>query len=162
MALILCPECGGKVSSLSEVCIHCGFPLKEQVDVVMNSNMCQVGDTNYDLTRIKLKILSVNPSGLKEKVELGREVMEIVRTISLLSAIELIDIILQTGNVPAIFEPSRNDISKPSDDIPRCPKCNSTAITTGARGFSMVSGFIGAGSTVNRCAKCGHKWKPRK
>lgn len=43
----------------------------------------------------------------------------------------------------------------------RCPKCSSTQISTGSRGYSMVWGFIGAGKTVNRCAKCGHKWEPR-
>lgn len=29
MALTICPECQGKVSSKSEACIHCGFPMKE-------------------------------------------------------------------------------------------------------------------------------------
>ena len=46
-------------------------------------------------------------------------------------------------------------------DTLTCPKCGSTAITTGQRGFSIISGFIGSGSTVNRCGKCGYKWKPR-
>ena len=43
---------------------------------------------------------------------------------------------------------------------PKCPKCGSTAITTGQRGFSLVTGFIGSNKTMNRCANCGHKWKP--
>lgn len=38
----------------------------------------------------------------------------------------------------------------------KCPKCGSKNITTGRRGFSIVTGFIGANKTVNRCAKCGH------
>lgn len=42
------------------------------------------------------------------------------------------------------------------NNILKCPKCGSTAVTTGARGFSIVTGFLGAGSTVN---KCGYKWK---
>lgn len=42
----------------------------------------------------------------------------------------------------------------------RCPKCDSTQITTGARGVSHFWGFIGASKTVNRCAKCGYTWKP--
>lgn len=28
MALIKCPECGGKISDKSDKCIHCGYPLK--------------------------------------------------------------------------------------------------------------------------------------
>lgn len=42
----------------------------------------------------------------------------------------------------------------------RCPKCGSINISTGQRGYSLLTGFIGAGKTVNRCANCGHKWKP--
>ena len=29
MALIECPECGGKVSDKAPSCIHCGYPLQE-------------------------------------------------------------------------------------------------------------------------------------
>lgn len=43
---------------------------------------------------------------------------------------------------------------------PRCPKCGSTAITASQKGFSMVTGFWGSNKTVNRCANCGHTWKP--
>lgn len=44
----------------------------------------------------------------------------------------------------------------------RCPKCGSTNITAGQRGYSFLTGFLGSGSTVNRCANCGYKWKPGK
>lgn len=47
------------------------------------------------------------------------------------------------------------------NNILKCPKCGSTAVTTGARGYSLLTGFLGSGSTVNRCGKCGHTWKPR-
>ena len=45
-------------------------------------------------------------------------------------------------------------------DDPRCPKCGSTSITAGQRGYSLLTGFFGSGNTVNRCANCGYKWKP--
>lgn len=52
--------------------------------------------------------------------------------------------------------------SKPKhDNAPKCPKCGSTHITTGARGVSCFWGFIGTGKTVNRCSNCGNTWKPR-
>lgn len=44
---------------------------------------------------------------------------------------------------------------------PTCPKCGSTAITAGQRGYSFWTGFFGSNKTVNRCANCGHKWTPR-
>lgn len=44
----------------------------------------------------------------------------------------------------------------------RCPKCGSTQITTGQRGYSFFTGFLGSNKTVNRCANCGYSWKPGK
>ena len=45
---------------------------------------------------------------------------------------------------------------------PHCPKCGSTAITAGQRGYSILTGFLGSNKTVCRCANCGHSWKPGK
>ena len=56
-----------------------------------------------------------------------------------------------------IEEQQRIEASKP-----KCPKCGSISITAGQRGYSLFSGFIGSGKTVNRCSNCGHKWEPRR
>lgn len=50
--------------------------------------------------------------------------------------------------------------SRDSENKVHCPKCKSTSITTGARGVNWTWGLIGASKTVNRCANCGHAWKP--
>lgn len=42
----------------------------------------------------------------------------------------------------------------------KCPKCGSTNISTGQRGYSLITGFLGSNKTVNRCGNCGHTWKP--
>lgn len=42
----------------------------------------------------------------------------------------------------------------------RCPKCGSTSITAGQKGYSILTGFLGSNKTVNRCSNCGHTWKP--
>lgn len=47
-------------------------------------------------------------------------------------------------------------------DQVKCPRCGSTQITTGQRGYSLFSGFLGSNKTVNRCANCGYSWKPGK
>lgn len=52
--------------------------------------------------------------------------------------------------------------NKDEKSMPKCPRCGSTSITAGQRGYSLIWGFIGSGNTVNRCSKCGHKWKPNK
>lgn len=51
--------------------------------------------------------------------------------------------------------------SKPKPKV-CCPKCGSESITAGQRGYSLLTGFLGSGKTVNRCAKCGHSWKPER
>ena len=56
------------------------------------------------------------------------------------------------------FNPPKHDT--PSTPTLRCPKCGSTSVTTGSRGYSLLTGFLGSGKTVNRCGSCGHKWKP--
>jgi len=58
-------------------------------------------------------------------------------------------------------ESTRSANQQPTPPQPRCPKCNSTAITAGQRGYSIVTGFWGSGDTMNRCSNCGHKWNPR-
>ena len=47
-------------------------------------------------------------------------------------------------------------------DILKCPTCGSTSITAGQRGYTLLTGFLGSNKTVNRCANCGHTWKPGK
>ena len=42
-----------------------------------------------------------------------------------------------------------------------CPKCGSTNVTTGQKGYSFLFGFFGSNETVNRCGHCGYTWKPK-
>ena len=53
-----------------------------------------------------------------------------------------------------------DEVVTKDENIPKCPKCGSTAITAGQRGYSLLTGFLGSNKTVNRCANCGHTWKP--
>ena len=81
----------------------------------------------------------------------------------LLAMIELKknDIIEFETKISIYREQAKKDgcYGKPKN-IAICPKCGSTSITAGQRGFSLLTGFIGSGKTVNRCANCGYKWKP--
>ena len=49
---------------------------------------------------------------------------------------------------------------KIGESKPRCPKCGSTSIAVGQKGYSFWTGFLGSNKTVNRCSNCGHTWKP--
>lgn len=56
----------------------------------------------------------------------------------------------------------RNQVNqnKAEESKPKCPKCGSTEIGVTNRGYSLLTGFIGSGKTMNVCKNCGHKWKP--
>lgn len=45
-------------------------------------------------------------------------------------------------------------------DKVNCPKCGSTNITEGTKGFSIMTGFIGSSNFRYVCKNCGNKWKP--
>ena len=61
--------------------------------------------------------------------------------------------ILQQASLDKQKEINKNTLS--------CPKCGSTAVSVGQKGYSLLTGFLGSGQTMNRCGKCGHKWTPR-
>lgn len=50
----------------------------------------------------------------------------------------------------------------PKSDEPKltCPKCGSSNITEGTKGFSLTTGFIGSSNFRYVCKNCGNKWKP--
>lgn len=66
---------------------------------------------------------------------------------------------MENMRVDALMESLSKNSQK--NNVLKCPKCGSTAVTTGQKGFSLLTGFWGSGKTVNRCGKCGYKWKPR-
>lgn len=59
------------------------------------------------------------------------------------------------------LQQQENSKPKENSNLIHCPKCDSTAITTGARGVNNFWGLLGASKTVNRCGNCGYSWKPK-
>lgn len=156
MSLIICPECGKNISDMAKYCIHCGYPITPKTD-----NCCSINGIKYDLSHIKEITLKQHKLTVIEEEPIIQEVQELIGTISFYDAAILIETIFDTGEVPSTFEESTPKTTH-NEELTRCPKCHSTQISTGSRGFSIVSGFIGAGKTVNRCARCGHKWTPKR
>lgn len=66
---------------------------------------------------------------------------------------------MENMRVDALMESLSKNSQK--NNVLKCPKCGSTAVTTGQKGFSLLTGFWGSNKTVNRCGNCGYKWKPR-
>lgn len=135
MALIKCPECGKEISDKSDKCIHCGFPLRSASIIQENINgkyydVTFLRDMNIPLIRKVKKLNELTNCGLVQAKEITQKYH--------------------------IEQESRAE----SKDTIHCPKCNSTAITTGARGVNNFWGLLGASKTVNRCGNCGYTWKP--
>lgn len=154
MALIKCPECGKEISDKSDNCIHCGFPLTKT-----KNKICVINGKEYDLSFV-LDFYKDHPD---EKVKLIGTFRRITNC-GLKDAKDVIDKILETNEIPKVLILKQQESSKPKEESNKnqihCPKCNSTAVTTGARGVSWFWGTIGSSKTVNRCANCGYTWKP--
>ena len=72
---------------------------------------------------------------------------------------DIIEFNLKMSQFKAQLQQQKSSAPQSANTV-RCPRCGSTNITAGQRGYSLLTGFVGSGSTVNRCANCGHKWKP--
>ena len=175
MALIKCPECGKEISDKSKQCIHCGYPLDYQ-DIINNNNgynvvfkgfrtnklqnqynarvVAQIRQImDYDLSTayscIKTTPGIICESTSKKNAEWLKNVFEPYGCI-----IEI------TDSGKPVTENEKLNIMASEGKTIICPHCGSSNISTGARGFSALTGFIGSGKTVNRCANCGWKWEP--
>lgn len=191
MALITCPECGGKVSDKANVCIHCGFPL----DKINTTNTSSVLNEQYQYYKVLFdkfispldrdkyifkvqKFLKTLKDTNSDKVInriIGSTNSPIALSITYDNAKWLQDELRKYGCSVIIQKTYSKDTSKENEIIDKlinnkqiindapivCPKCKSTQVVIGTRGFSMITGFVGSNKTTNRCGKCGYKWQPR-
>lgn len=167
MALIKCPECGKEVSDKASTCIHCGCPLsaqKESFYKVVLPPIDELGKNTATAARIASEILKVPMYEITDKL-LKREEVLVQNGLTLEQA-KIIEQQFQKEsisiNIVTCDSKPENDVVINNHFVVRCPKCGSTEYHAGARGFNLVTGFIGSGKTVLTCLKCGHRWKPGK
>ena len=176
MALIKCPECGGNVSDKAPACIHCGFPLQQLQQTTDNeiiNHMIVIDGEQIDLSEIREQSLYLDNSDYAQYNELIKELSAITQ-LSRRESASIIDYIRRNNSVPKSLEEATifsNRLKKEKSEqiikenttqiVVRCPKCASTQITTGQRGYNIVWGFWGSNKTTNRCANCGHSWQPK-
>lgn len=137
-----CERCkaffGGGAFKIVDSCIYC------EGDVIERNISCDDVDVLYEVTPIdNFETVVEAMISLKEK-----DVIEYELKMS-----QFRNQVGQQKQIKAQLKPS---------NLPKCPRCGSTAITAGQRGWNLMWGFIGSSDTVNRCSNCGHKWKPRK
>lgn len=172
MALIKCPECGKDVSDKAPACIHCGYPLQGQQSAVSSPATSKRvviptfhGASPQKIPCIKLvrEVTGMDLAEAKAFVEQPTPYIVVKDGLSDNQA-NLITQKFQSAGISAQIQGSSEPVVfvNPQKDktIICCPKCGSTEYHAGARGFSLVTGFIGSGKTVLTCLKCGHRWKP--
>lgn len=153
--LIKCPECNKEISDKSVQCIHCGFPLNSEKYIIING-------VTYDATILYNAIESYKNNDIdKNKLYqiLSVEIYEY--GLSPKVSNDLADEIFETGVIPKEFNGQTQEEYLKEKNTIRCPKCRSTAIEATTKGYSLLTGFIGSGKTMNYCKRCGHKWKPK-
>lgn len=176
MAIIKCPECGKEVSEKAEICIHCGYPLKESQKEILYDVVFEGINDNKSISNNRAKVVGqirqLKSIGLTEAKDfIDNPPGVIISGTSLSNANWVKNALSQFGcsiniKVSSELEKSMQD-SKISNYTSNgggsllCPHCGSNQITTGQRGYSLFSGFFGSNKTVNRCAVCGWSWEPR-
>lgn len=147
--------------------------------IFLSDNICDAREIYYFIGYLKsLKSHSINYeysySDIDERYNsLFKEITEYVLNnqeydykhfISLDKQMDKLIIELATEHNQEIVPQTQqsNEIDEEEKNTVRCPKCGSTQITTGQRGYSLITGFLGSNKTVNRCANCGYSWKPGK
>lgn len=93
-----------------------------------------------------------------ESKEIAEQIVSIIQNHRGLAAISQLNTTTTTNELSDIDNAIQND----RKGVVTCPICGSTSVTTGQRGFSLITGFLGSNKTVNRCGKCGHTWAPGK
>lgn len=174
MALITCPECGGKVSDKADTCIHCGYPLKDFINAnneIEEENIyCTIKGIRYDMSPV-LEAIKNNDKNSKDILD------DIAIGLNYRQRMYLWQMIYETHKIPKIFSKEVYDqyvdaeyqkskreklMQKGIDpDAPAaCPSCGSTQFSTLQRGHSLIFGWLGSGEPQNVCQKCGYKWTP--
>lgn len=165
MALIPCPECNENISDKSEICIHCGYPLKKQE--LNQSNTYSVVLNNYGANRLEtIKCVRIITGlDLKPTMNIVDNVPSVIAcNVSLNEADKIKQMLDSVGSNVTIkkYDDSDSLMNNPQLNTLHCPHCGSTSVTTGQRGFSLFSGFLGSNKTVNRCGSCGWTWQPKR
>ena len=156
MALISCPECNKEVSDRAEVCVHCGYPLRNTI--------CVINGDKYDLSFV-FTTINANPEHdrIFKEGYIKKEAETNGYDVGSRNTDELMDQILKTGVIPKTFEwPYPEDIIYLNSAI-TCPTCKSNNVAKIGAGERAVSvGLLGIFSKkINKtykCNSCGYTW----
>ena len=169
--LISCPDCGKQISRRSNVCIHCGCPFSDaDKDTTPKFYLVKCNNSKWLIGKAATL---VNRAWVINQHATGIDDLEIIASgITKDRAEFLLNYLTSHGGEGDIFEDTT--CTQENTEMTRyidkefnpnapvtCPRCGSTQVVIGQRGYSVVSGFWGSQKTTNRCGKCGHTWQPK-
>lgn len=129
-ALMICPYCGNDL-------IDTGMGVSDFCNILLYS------DNNSKVVHALMELYKNNPIEYQIKINQLKMQYEQQKELK------------KQQNVQ-----QQSQTSKPSEYQNTCPKCGSSNITEGTKGFSLMTGFIGSGNFRYICKNCGNKWKP--
>ena len=180
MTLLSCPECGEEISNRQpdihgiKHCRYCDFAFEEEISHISQRNykdkpnVCYIDCIPYDLTVLKDEILRLQKRGELNAAKVDEIIRDLCQTTGCMSehsGYALVTQIKATGKVPKTFNGKigvRTYQNRVRSDKLCCPRCGSSHVAIGHRGYSIISGFWGSNRTMNRCGMCGYRWEPRR
>lgn len=173
MALIECPECGGKVSDQAPACIHCGYPLQEPKEEQLQ--YCPYCGEPNGMESIFCGFCG--KSFIKEKNDLvvADSDTEVVDIMDYKNDLDMPGDMVRLQQAQIIQQQRQLDEQRRQFDAQaKCPRCGSTSLSGGKQGFrfgraftgavlfggvGLLAGGIGANKTVITCMNCGYKFE---
>ena len=122
MALIKCIECNREISDKAIACPHCGCPkeLQGSTEKLTTNNILKICGKDYDLSSLIPKI------NKQQKVEAIKDLRELIPSLSLLDAKNIIDYIDAEGKIPNDYSVINSKITNNNTSSIVCPYCHST------------------------------------
>lgn len=179
MALIICPECGGKVSDKAACCIHCGYPIKQETVNCMSYNLVMVKNPKRE---DRIKIIGtvrniITDLSVKEAIDKTESAPSIILSglrednanliLNKMSDIDAVVIQPDTNHpidarLNGIIDEKERGIKYIDNSPVVCPKCGSTQIVMQKVNYGLTLTLLGSNVVENICQKCGHRWRPGK
>ena len=176
MALIECPECRGKVSSSAVACPHCGFPVK--VSRADGGPFCSYCGSQNDPSSAYCQRCgnAMNGKSADSPIRSQQDDSERdINAIALEGCSRLDKRKTQEGKIALQTESMRLERER-FESMAKCPRCGSTSLSGGKRGFGMgkaavglavagpvglLAGGVGMQGAQVTYMKCGYRYKPR-
>ncbi len=146
--LIECPECGRQISDKSEICVQCGYPIKDAIAMRYGKNtVTWINGDRYDLTPIfEVHKNNPDPKDIRKEVNtLNQMTEENGYILDLIDRFNIVHTILDSDEVPEKFElkyepapPEKYTYEKKT--MISCPYCKSKN-TKKISGLSKATNF---------------------